>query len=398
MAIRERGTARGLPVPRPALRPLSLLDHPSIALRNLGPNWFAMVMGTGIVATAGATLPLQFGALRAFATAVWGLASLLLVLLSTAIVVEWLRTPRILVSQALDPFMAHFFGAPAMALLTVGSGTLLLGPPLLGTFFAVHADWVLWCLGTATGIVSTLAVPYLMFTTHELTLDDASGHWMMPIVPPMVSAAAGALLMPYAPAGQARLDLLVGCYALFGVSAMASFAVLVTVWQKLALRGVGTAAARVPLLWILLGPLGQSVTAAVNLGGAASTVVPAPVDAVLRFAGGLYGVPVLGFAVVWLLIVATITARTARAGLPFALTWWSFTFPVGTMVTGATALFLLTGSSLFQGVAVALYVFLVLAWAVTLSRTLTGALTGRLFLPAPPAVTRATPEPRPGSR
>jgi len=33
----------------------------------LGPNWFASVMGTGIVATAGATLPLHVPGLRAFA-------------------------------------------------------------------------------------------------------------------------------------------------------------------------------------------------------------------------------------------------------------------------------------------------------------------------------------------
>ena len=28
-------------------------------LGRIGPNWFASVMGTGIVATAGATLPVQ---------------------------------------------------------------------------------------------------------------------------------------------------------------------------------------------------------------------------------------------------------------------------------------------------------------------------------------------------
>ncbi|MDT5398084.1 MAG: hypothetical protein QOK33_1315, partial [Mycobacterium sp.] len=28
-------------------------------LENFGPNWFSSVMGTGILATAGATLPIQ---------------------------------------------------------------------------------------------------------------------------------------------------------------------------------------------------------------------------------------------------------------------------------------------------------------------------------------------------
>ena len=40
--------------------------------------------------------------------------------------------------------MAHFWGAPAMALMTVGTGTLVLGRSLLGTATVVDADWVLW--------------------------------------------------------------------------------------------------------------------------------------------------------------------------------------------------------------------------------------------------------------
>ena len=36
------------------------------------------------------------------------------------------------------------------------------------------------------------------------------------------------------------------------------------------------------------------------------------------------------------------TVKTARAGLPFSLTWWSFTFPVGTVVTGTSQLALYT--------------------------------------------------------
>ena len=35
-------------------------------LGNIGPNWFASVMGTGIVATAGATLPVRVPGLQAF--------------------------------------------------------------------------------------------------------------------------------------------------------------------------------------------------------------------------------------------------------------------------------------------------------------------------------------------
>jgi hypothetical protein len=46
--------------------------------------------------------------------------------------------------------MAQFYGAPPMALLTVGLSTLLLGKDLIGLTLAVRIDAVLWGLGTLT--------------------------------------------------------------------------------------------------------------------------------------------------------------------------------------------------------------------------------------------------------
>ncbi len=67
--------------------------HPSgvEVLGNIGPNWFASVMGTGIVAIGGATLPVHLWGLRAFAEFVWVIAALLLVLLIALVGGHWLR-------------------------------------------------------------------------------------------------------------------------------------------------------------------------------------------------------------------------------------------------------------------------------------------------------------------
>ena len=185
--------------------------------RDLGPNWFAAVMGTGIVANAGAVLPVRVPGLRVFATAVWALAAAVLIALTAAWVVHWIRYPERARGHAADPVMAQFWGAPPMALLTVGAGTLLLGRGLIGTGAAVTADWVLWGAGTALGLVTACWIPYLMMTRHDIGPDAAFGGWLMPVVPPMVSAATGALLIPYASPGQG-LTLLLACYALFGIS------------------------------------------------------------------------------------------------------------------------------------------------------------------------------------
>ena len=62
----------------------------------------------------------------------------------------------------------------------------------------------------------------------------------------------------------------------------------------------------------------------------------------------LFGVPVWGFAVLWIALATELTVRTLRRGMPFALTWWSLTFPVGTFVTGTTQLANHTGLPAFK--------------------------------------------------
>ena len=106
----------------------------------------------------------------------------------------------------------------------------------------------------------------------------------------------------------------------------------------------------------------------------------------------LYGVPTWGFAMMWLALAAAITIRTALrsqpGGLPFALTWWSFTFPVGTCVTGTIALAARSHAGVLEAASVILYGLLVFAWVVVGARTVSGAASGRLFAPGA-AISRA---------
>lgn len=370
---------------------LAQLERPGQLFENITPNWFAAVMGTGIVAVAAASLPEQFPGLRGAAVAVWALAGLLLLVLGAATTAHWILHPARARQHSDDPAMAHFYGALPMAMLTVGAGTLLVGRDVLGLGTAIDLDWALWLGGTVIGLATAVALPYLTFTRHEVDSRSPFGGWLMPIVPPMVSASTGALLVPCAPAGQVRLSMLVSCYAMFGLSLVISMIVITLIWYRLSVHKTPEARL-VPTLWIVLGPLGQSVTAANLLGGVAHLALP-PVyaNALLAF-GVVYGLPVLGFALLWAVVAGAITVRAARRHLPFSLTWWSFTFPVGTCVTGTTGLALHTGSTVLRIAAGVFYAGLVGAWLLVGARTACNAANGQLFVPAPPGA--AVPAPR----
>ena len=155
-------------------------------------------MGTGIVAVAAASLPEQFTGLRTAATVVWGLAA---VAAGRAQRGHRRRTGCATAAtargHALDPVMAHFYGAPPMAMLTVGAGTLLLGRDVIGLRGRRRRRLGALAGRHRPGLVRRghRALP----DVHPATTcvrDSAFGGWLMPVVPPMVSASTGALLVP----------------------------------------------------------------------------------------------------------------------------------------------------------------------------------------------------------
>ena len=356
-----------------------LLSSPIEGRVVLGPNWFASVMGTGVIAVASATLPVDWPFLIVIGTIAWILAALLLIALLIIVPVHWARDREVVKGITNDAIAIQFFGAPPMAMMTVGTATLLIGSRYLGDA-AVTIDWVLWAVGTVLGFATAVLVPYRLFTALQVRQDGAFGGWLMPVVPPMVSAAGGALLVPHVPEGVARESLLLLCYAFFGMSLMASIVVITLIWSRLAHFG-SSGSARVPTLWIVLGPVGQSITAAGALGTVAAVAVAPPLATALDVLAVVYGVPMWGFMLLWLPLAALLTFRARARGMGFALTWWSFTFPVGTCVTGTSQLARHTDLPMFRWTAVALYALLLAAWVTVLVNTARGSMRGQLLTP-----------------
>jgi tellurite resistance protein TehA-like permease len=251
---------------------------------------------------------------------------------------------------------------------------------------------VLFTAGTAVGLAAAVAVPYLMAVRHKVTAEQATPVWLLPLVAPMVSAAQGPLLVPHLPAGQARETLLFASFALFGLSLLATLVMLPLVFARL-VTGGPLPLALTPTLFLVLGPLGQSTTAAGHFADVAPAAVPAPYAEGFGILAVLYGVPVMGFALLWLGLATVHAGRARRHGMGFAMTWWAFTFPVGTCVTGAASLARHTGLVAFDALAWTLYAVLAAAFVAAAVGTVRGLLSGELLAgprPAPAAPRPAT--------
>ncbi|MFF4630664.1 TDT family transporter [Streptomyces griseorubiginosus] len=354
------------------------------AVRHLGPNWYATVMGTAIVATAGVALPVHLPGARTICAAVWLLSLALLLVLLGARALHWRHHADQARAHLLAPATAPFYGCLAMALLAVGGGALTVGRYWIGTTAAVALDAVLFTAGTALGLAAALVVPYLMAVHHRADPREATPVWLLPLVAPMVSAALGPLLVPHLPAGQPRETLLLACLAMFGLSLLVTLLMLPLVFARV-VAGGPLPLALTPTLFLVLGPLGQSTTAVGKFADVAPGVVPDPYSQGFGALAVLYGVPVMGFALLWLALAAAHVVRAWRLGMPFSMTWWAFTFPVGTCVTGAEALARHTGLAVYAWLAVGLYGVLVAAWGTAALHTVRGLVSGALLAGPRPA-------------
>lgn len=352
-------------------------EQPEVS-KEIGPNWFASVMGTGIIANAAIGLPLVGQHMDQFGFFIWVIASIMLIVMLLLKTVQTITNPHIIKRQFNDPVMAQFFGAPPMALLTIAGGTLLFGHNFFTQETLTVVAWSLWIIGTIIGLITAAIIPYRLFTHLEVRADAAFGGWLMPVVPPMVSAAIGAMLIPHIQDVLLQQTMLYACYAMFGMSLMGAMIIITLIWGRLAHSGT-SGGARVPTLWLVLGPLGQSITAAGALGAVALTTVEQPIANSLNSLAILYGVPVWGFAVYWSILASFLTLRALRRKMPFALTWWAFTFPVGTCVTGTTQLALHTGLPAFKWAAIILFAALICAWVIAAWGTIKGLKAGNII-------------------
>jgi tellurite resistance protein TehA-like permease len=121
-------------------------------------------------------------------------------------------------------------------------------------------------------------------------------------------------------------------------------------------------------MWIVVGPLGQSIAGIIALGSAAGSVWPTLGHGLLM-AAVAYGVLVWGFALYWLAMAIAVTIRAVRAELAFTLGWWAFTFPVGVLTAGTDALYAQTHAGIFACASVALLTLLATMWTLVAVKT-----------------------------
>ena len=368
-------------VPAQALRPFRQLDRPLEVIRQFTPNWFAVTMGTGVLALALAAFPWQLPGLHALAEGLWLLAVLLFGLFTGLYAARWL----LFFDEAREIFahatVSMSIGTIPMGLATLINGLLLFGLPRWGAAVLPLALG-LWWLDVAMALACGVLIPYLMFTRQAHRIDQMTAVWLLPVVAAEVAAASGGLLLPHLAAGE-HFTVLVASYVLWAYSVPVALSLLVILLLRLALHRLPPASMAASS-WLALGPIATGALGLLVLGSAAPAVFAAHglagIGEIARGLGLLGALLLWGLGLWWLALAVLVTQRQAREGMPFNLGWWGFTFPLGVYALTTLRLGEALAAPFFTGLGAALVVLLALLWLLVASRTLAGAYRGGLFV------------------
>jgi C4-dicarboxylate transporter/malic acid transport protein len=358
-------------------RPLSQLGQPLDVIRHFTPNWFAATMGTGILSL----LLGQFAALRAVGEALWLFNIGLFVLFSLLYGARWV----LFFDEARRVFghstVSMFFGTIPMGLATLINGAMLYGLQRWGNGLLPLIEG-LWWLDVAMALVCGVAIPFMMFTRQEHSIDQMTAVWLL-VVAAEVAAASGGQLAPHLADTTTQFHVLITSYVLWAFSVPVAFSILAILILRMALHKLpheNMAASS----WLALGPIGTGALGMLLLGSEAPAIFAAngleSVGAMAEGIGLVAGITLWGFGLWWMLLAVLITLRYLRSGIPFNLGWWGFTFPLGVYATATLKLAALLHLGFFSVMGEGLVLCLALLWLLIMSRTLRGAWRGELFV------------------
>ena len=353
----------------------------TLIVRNMTPNWFTTTMGTGALSLTLAQFPVVLPGLKWLAVGLWLANIVLFLLISLLYAAHWVMFFREAQRILAQPVMSMFLGAIPMGLATIINGFLMFGYPVIGTA-AVSIAHVLWWFDVAMSLACSIAVPYVMFTRQEHSIEKLTAVWLLPIVACEVAAVSAGLLAPHLDSSQGFLVVILG-YVLWAFSVPLAMGILVLLFLRLALhklpeREMGVSA------WLALGPIGTGALGLVVLGGSAQDIFTenglADVGGVAFGLGLIGGVIFWGYGAWWLVLAILKTIRYLRDGLPFNLGWWGFTFPLGVYCLSTLALAHATGLEFFAAMGGLFAIGLALLWTLVASRTFSSVWKDGLIL------------------
>ncbi len=336
-------TSKVSPAPAPVAG--AIAAEPGVAdswLRHVPVPLFAVGMGVTGLGIAWRHAAQVAGAPALVGEAVIVLAAVLFGVVGLLYVAKAVRHPAAVVAEFNHPIRGTFFAAISVSLLLLAVGALPVAPGLA---------LALWSVGAAAHLTLTLHLLGRWIIRNQ-DIHHSNPAWFIPIVGNIVVPLAGA------PLGQTEVS-----WFFFSIGMVFWVLLFTIVFYRIVFHDQ-MPVKFVPTLFILIAPPAVGFLAWTALTDGALE----PMGRVLFHT-----------ALFLTLLLATLTRQFLR--VPFAVSWWAYTFPLAAMTVATLDFAHRSANALLSGLALGLLGLTSVVVAIVLVRTVGAAIGGRLFLP-----------------
>ncbi|MCD6136663.1 C4-dicarboxylate ABC transporter [Candidatus Bipolaricaulota bacterium] len=343
--------------------PAAVVNDSVNPVRNFSPAWFAVIMGTGILVTTSISYASYIPALRTVGQVLFYINAVLFALFLTPWIMRWLFYRKEALQDLNHPINANFYPTFPAAIVILGSNFMS-----IEKLFNVGL-WM-WVVGSAITVIFAFVVPYITFKGEHVTLDHISPALFIPPVALLVIPIVGNSLIGHF-SGWADEWIIFANYFGLGAGFFIYLALLaVSMYRFIIHHPLPNVLA--PTIWINLGPIGATILALYKLA-------PHGAGAANQSPIYLFGFLLWGFGVWWVGMAIMLTIHyIRRLKLPYAMSWWAFTFPLGAYVAASHAVGQVF-SPLVDYMGLSLYFLLFALWTITLVNTIVHGAKGDLF-------------------
>ena len=333
-------------------------------IKNFAPSWFASVMGTGILAITSLFYSTYLPLLKDLASVLFYFNVTLFFILLIPWILRWILFRKEALADLEHPVASNFYATIAIAMLVLAANFIIIGNNMqMGEIF--------WFIGTFFTLFFGVLTPYLMFRGEHVKLDHINPAWFIPPVGLIVIPIAGGLLLPRFSGVTLEFVVFLN-YLGWGAGFFIYLSLLAICMYRFIIHHPmpNTLA---PTIWINLGPIGAGTVALINLARNSPFIT-------MKESFFVFGLIFWGFGIWWVIMAIMMTIHYVRSlKLPYAMSWWAFTFPLGAYVAASHSMANIFNIELIDFIGFALYLLLLLLWTLTLTKTMVNTYHGTVF-------------------
>ena len=357
-----------------------MLKLKSEIIHNFAPGWFASVMGTAVAVIA----LFVFKDFIPFASTLQFFFLGMAVLLFGIIFIPWLLRWFLYFDRVRDdlnhPVFGSFYPTMPISLIIIGLA-LEKVPHFLPEAILLPILQFLWIFGTIGIAYFAFTILNINFMKPGVDFKIANMGWLIPPVSALIVPVLGSsLATAYAGETLGTINL-VASLIFLGIGSLLFIFVMGAVFTRYISHDL-LPAHLAPTIWIGIAPtailaiISIKIVQPLMLFFGASDVA----KEVFGIMSNVAAVSLWGFALLWLILAVMITLKHhQKINIPFAMSWWAFTFPLGSFIVATGVVHKAIGGDFFVWVGMIAFISFLVIWVTVFVRTLKDVVSGEIF-------------------